>query len=147
MSDTFKYRQFLIDLMKYRMQHYLNNDDCSCDLDVNMNGHNKVYTAWRVLDQYRGRWGRKSVIRNVVDIIINMSVWNIQVKHHFCFRYFNHSRGSPETLKPHILKRVVSLFYERYYTDDTTQCYNKTSLFCARTVTTLHSWWRTIFWS
>ena len=72
--------------------------------------HNKVYAAWHALDQYRGRWGRKSVTRNVVDIIMNMPEWNIQVKHHFCFRYFNHSRGSPETLIEHILKRVVSLF-------------------------------------
>ena len=119
------------------MQHYFNNDDFTCDLDVNMNGHNKVYAAWHVLDQYRGRWGRKSVTRNVVDIIINVPEWNIQVKHHFCFRYFNCSRGSPETLIPHILKRVVSLFYERYYTDNTTQNVTTRRHYCARTVTTL----------
>ena len=89
MPDTFKYRNFLIDLMEFRMQHYFNNDDYTCNLDVNMQGHNKVYAAWHVLDQYRGRWGCHSVTRNVVDIIVNVPEWNIQIDHHFCFRYFN----------------------------------------------------------
>ena len=71
MPDTFKYRNFLIDLMEFRMQHYFNNDDYTCDLDVNMQGH-KVFAAWHVLDQYRGRWGCCSVTRNVVDIIVNV---------------------------------------------------------------------------
>ena len=60
MPDTFKYRQFLIDLMEYRMQHYFSNDDFTCDLDVNLQGHNKIFAAWHVLGQYRGRWGQKS---------------------------------------------------------------------------------------
>ena len=118
MPDTFKYHNFLIDLMEFRMQHYFNNDDYTCNLDVNMQGHNKVYAAWRVLDQYRGRWGCCSVKRNVVDIIVNVPEWNIQIDHHFCFRYFNQSWGSPETLIPHIMKRVVALFYDKYYTDN-----------------------------
>ena len=75
--DTFKYRNYLTDMMEFRMQHYFNNDDYTCDLDVNLHGHNKVYAAWHVMDQYRGRWGRKSVTRNVVDIIVNVPEWNI----------------------------------------------------------------------
>ena len=99
--DTFKYRNYLIDLMEFCVQHYFNNDDFTCDLDVNLQGHNKVYTAWRVLDRYRGRWGHCSVTRNVVDIIVNIPEWNVQVEHHLCFQYFNHSRGSPETDSSH----------------------------------------------
>ena len=121
MPDTFKYRNYLIDMMEFRMQHYFNSDDFTCDINVNMNGHNKVYVAWRVLDQYRGRWGRRSVTRNVVDIIVNIPEWNVQVEHHFCFRYFNRSRGSPQTLIPHIMKHVVGLYYKCYYSDDTTE--------------------------
>ena len=76
MPDTFKYHNFLIDLMEFHMQHYFNNDDFTCDLNVNIEGHNKVYAAWHVLDQYRGRWGHKSVTRNIVDIIVNIPEWN-----------------------------------------------------------------------
>ena len=36
MPDTFKYRNYLIDLMEFRMQHYFNNDDFTCDLEVNI---------------------------------------------------------------------------------------------------------------
>ena len=41
----FKYCNFLVDLMEFRMQHYFNNDDFTCDLDVNLQDHNKVYAA------------------------------------------------------------------------------------------------------
>ena len=50
LPDTGKYRNFLIDMMEFRMQHYFNNDDYTCTLEVNMEGHNKVYASWRVLD-------------------------------------------------------------------------------------------------
>ena len=119
LPDTGKYRNFLTDMMEFRMQHYFNNDDCTCTLEVNVEGHNKVYAAWRVLDQYHGHWGRKSVTRNVVDIMINVPEWNVQVQHHFCYWYFNRSHGSPETLVASTLKWVVVLFYDRYYTDQT----------------------------
>ena len=56
LPNTGKYRNFLIDMMEFRMQHVFNNDDYTCTLEVNMEGHNKVYAAWRVLDQYHGRW-------------------------------------------------------------------------------------------
>ena len=121
MPDTFKYRNYLIDLMEFCMQYSFNNDHLTCDLDVNMNGNNKVYAACRVLDQYRGRCGCRSVTHNVVDIIVNVPKWNVQVEHHFCFRYFNRSMGSPDTLIPHIMKNVVGLFYQCYYTNDTTE--------------------------
>ena len=86
-----------------------------------MNGHNKVYAAWRVLDQYRDRWGHCSVTCNVVDIIVNIPEWNVQVEHHLYFWYFNRSRESPETLIPHIMKWVLGLYYQHYYTDGTTE--------------------------
>ena len=65
--------------MEFQMQHYFNNDDYRCDLNVNIHGHNKIYAAWCVLDQHRGRWGPKSVTRNVVDIIVNVPEWNVQI--------------------------------------------------------------------
>ena len=46
LPDTGKYRNFLIDMMEFRMQHVFNNDDYTCTLEVNMEGHNKVYVAW-----------------------------------------------------------------------------------------------------
>ena len=58
LPDTYKYRNFLIDMMEFRMQHYFNNDDYTCTLEVNMEGQNKVYVAWRVLDQYHHCWGQ-----------------------------------------------------------------------------------------
>lgn len=91
------------------MEHYVKNDDYACNLDVNTQGHNKVYAAWQVLDRYRGRWDDKSTTCNIVDILINAPEWNIQVQHHFCFRHFNYSRGSPKALIPHTLKGVVAL--------------------------------------
>lgn len=119
MPDTEKYRQFLLDMMEFQLQRYFNDQEFVTDPEVNTHGHGKVYATWRVLDKYRARWGGSCLTRNVVDIIISVPEWNIQFKHHFCYRYFNRSRGHPTTLIPHILKRVVAVFYERYFTDQT----------------------------
>ena len=42
---------------------------------------------------------------------------NIVFEEHFCFKYFSHSKGSPFTLVPEIMKGVFCKTYSKYYKD------------------------------
>ena len=37
---------------------------------------------------------------------------------HFCFKYFNHHNGSPQTLVLHILKEAVAVIYDDYFVNN-----------------------------
>ena len=111
-----KWAEFLQDLWEWRT-HELFEQNYVTDIDVNNAGQGKIFAAWRVLDQYRGRFRRKNLTRNVVDIRITIPERNLFITEHFCYKYFQRSRGSPYTLVPHILKTIVAKLYDRYYID------------------------------
>ena len=104
---TRKWAEFLQDLWEWQT-HKLFEQNYVTDIDVNNAGQGKIFAAWRVLDQYRGRFRRKNLTRNVVDIRITIPERNLFITEHFCYKYFQHSRGSPYTLVPHILKTIVA---------------------------------------
>ena len=87
------------------------------DLNINSADSGKIYAALRVLDQYRGRYRRRNLTCNVVDIMITCPEQNIILYEHFCFKYFSKSKGSPYTLVPHILTTALAKLYNCYYVD------------------------------
>ena len=80
-------------------------------------GKGKIYAAWRIMDQYRGRYRSKNLTRNVVDIKITIPDANVIISEHFCYKYFCRSKGSPYTTVPDILKPTIDKLYNRYFVD------------------------------
>ena len=113
---TNKWLKFMIDVWQWRT-HQLFEEGYVTDLNVNSAGSGKIYAAWRVLDQYRGRYRSRNLTRNVVDIMITIPEQNVVIYEHFCFKYFSRSKGSPYTLVPHILTTALAKLYDRYYVD------------------------------
>ena len=79
-------------------------DNYITDLEVNHAGKGKIYDAWRIMDQYRGRFCQQNLTRNVVDIMIMIPNHNIVIYENFCFKYFHRSKGSSYVLIPDKLK-------------------------------------------
>ena len=113
---TRKWSEFLLDLWNWRT-HDLFEENYVTELDVNHFGNGKIYAAWRVMDQYRGRYRRQNLTHNVVDIMITLPEQNLTISEHFCYKYFRRATGSPYTLVPEILRKVVDQLYYKYYVD------------------------------
>ena len=113
---TKKWSEFLFDVFNWKT-HELFEENYVTELDVNRHGKGKIYAAWRVMDQYRGRYRSKNLTRNVVDIRITIPDANVIISDHFCYKYFRKSAGSPYTTVPTMLKPVMDKLYDRYFVD------------------------------
>ena len=111
-----KWSEFLFDVFNWKT-HELFERNYVTELDVNRQGKGKIYAAWHVLDQYRGRYRSKNLTHNVVDIKVHIPDANLIISEHFCFKYFRRSKGSPYTLVPDVLKSTLSSLYDRYFDD------------------------------
>ena len=87
-------------------------------MDVNCFGKDKIYINWRVLDRYKAHYKTHNLTRNMVDIKVYIPDRNIVMTEHFCYRYFNRSRGSPHSLVRNLLKEGIGHLYNRYYVDN-----------------------------
>ena len=108
---TRKWAKFLQNMWEWHT-HQLFEQNFVTDIVVNNAGNGKIFAAWHVLDQYRGRFRRKNLTRNIVDISITIPERNLVITEHFCFKYFQRSQGSPYSLVPHILKAAVAKLYD-----------------------------------
>ena len=115
---TKKWFEFVFDMWNW-CTHQLFEENYVTQLDVNTAGRGKIYAAWRIMDQYRGRYRAKNLTRNVVDIKITIPEFNIVFYEHFCFKYFRRSRGSPYTLVPDKIRIALARMYDKYYEDRT----------------------------
>ena len=113
---TQKLYEFLFDIWNWKM-HLLFEDNYITDLEVNCAGKGKIYAAWRIMDQYCGRFHQKNLTRNIVDIMITIPDHNVVIYEHFCFKYFHCSKGSPYVLIPDKLKTGLAKLYEKYFVD------------------------------
>ena len=94
--------------------HLLFEDNYITDLEDNWAGKGKIYAAWRIMDQYHGRFHQKDLTRNVVDIMIMIPKHNVVIYEHFCFKYFHRYRGSPNVLIHDKLKTGLAKLYDKY---------------------------------
>ena len=88
-------------------------------INVNHCGRGKLYAAWHIMDKYRGRYRRRNLARNVVDVQITIPDCNLFISYHFCYKYFRTSKGSPYTLLPDMLKPIMIRLYDKYFVDMT----------------------------
>ena len=110
---TKKWSEFLFDVFNWRT-HELFEENFVTQLDVNRMGKGKIYVAWRIMDQYIGRYRSKNLTHNVVDVKITIPDANvIIISEHFCYKYFRRSKGSPYTTVPDILKPTIDKLYKR----------------------------------
>ena len=112
--QTNKWIEFVNDVWEWETQK-LFEENYVTQLDVNTAGNGKIFAAWRVLDQYRGRYRAKNLTRNVVDIQITIPEYNIVIKEHFCYKYFSRKRGNAYTLVPQLVRSAVAQLYDRYF--------------------------------
>ena len=69
----------------------------------------KSWTGTKLIFQGYG------LTRNMVDIRIYIPERNLKMEEHFCFNYFPHSHGSPQSLVENILKEGMGHLYDHYY--------------------------------
>ena len=112
-----KWNDFLFDYWDYKSQCDF-KEELITTLDVNRFENDKIFVNWRVLDRYKGRFGRHGLTRNMIDIRIYIPDRNLAMEEHFCYRYFCRSRGSPQSLICNILKEGIGHLYNRYYVDN-----------------------------
>ena len=97
---------------------YLSKKDFSQEfptgVDVNHYGNNKIYVNWQILDKYKGRYHDHGLTQNMVDIQLYIPDRNLYLEEHFCFHYFPHSRGSPDSLLRACIKEGLAKLYVRY---------------------------------
>ena len=113
---TKKWSEFLFDVFNWHT-HELSEENYVTELAVNRMGKGKIYAAWRIMDQYRGRYRSKNLTCNVVDVKITIPDANVVISDHFCYKYFRRSKGSPYTTVPDILKPTLDKLYDRYFVD------------------------------
>ena len=113
---TKKWSEFIFDVFNWRT-HKLFEENYVTELAVNRQGKGKIYAAWHVMDQYRGRYRSKNLTCNVVDIKIIIPDANMIISEHFCYKYFRRSSGSPCTTVPDMLKPIMDKLYDRYFVD------------------------------
>ena len=83
-------------------------------VDVNRYGNDKIYVNWRLLDKYKGHYRGHGLTRNMIDIRIYIPDRNLYLEEHFCFQYFTHSHGLPDSLLRACIKEGVAILYDRY---------------------------------
>ena len=59
--------------------------------------------------------GEGTDVETLHNIMITIPEQNLTISEHFCYKYFRRATGSPYTLVPEILRRVVDQLYYKYY--------------------------------
>ena len=113
---TRKWSEFLFDLWNWRT-HKLLEENYVTQIDVNRCGRGKLYAAWCIMDKYWGRYRRRHLTHNVVDVQIMIPDCNLFISYNFCYKYFRTSKGSPYTLLPDMLKPIMIRLYNKYFVD------------------------------
>ena len=106
-----KWSEFLFDYWDFWSQKDF-MDEFTTTVDVNRYSNDKIYVNWRLRDKYKGHYRGHGLTRN-----IRIYVWdcNLYLEEHFCFRYFSHSHGSPDSLLRACIKEGIAKLYDRYY--------------------------------